>query len=217
MTFETMKLPTIYAFILLAILAITPAWAGNIAIYGTGATNSGTGQADPNYQLISAPPGVSYPGPAYTSSYSAWQAPPTGLYWDNPFNPLSYGPGGRYDYQTTFDLNGFNPATAVLTGLTGSDDAGEIWLNGVMVATMGSISSFAPFTITDGLNGAHFQSGIDTLDFMVDNTFVYQTSPTGLMVQISGTADPTPEPGSLVLMASGLAGLGGLLRRRLLG
>lgn len=195
-------------------LSASPALAGTIAIYGTGATNSGTGQADPNYQLISAPPGVPYPGAAYTGQYSAWQAPPTGLFWDNPFNPLQYGPSGRYDYRTSFDLTGFNPASAVLTGLSGADDVGTIWLNGVQVAAMGSIAQFLAFNITDGLNGAHFQSGINTLDFMVDNTFVYPDSPTGLTVQISGTADAVPEPGSLALMGTGIVGLGGLLRRR---
>jgi len=203
------------ALSLFAILPLSSALAGNIAIYGTGAENSGTGQADPNYELTSAPAGVSYPGPAYTAMLSPWQTPPPGLYWDNPFSGFRYGPFGEYDYQTTFDLTGFNPATAVLTGVTGSDNTGTIWLNGVKVGTMGSISTFVPFTITDGLNGAHFQSGINDLVFKVEVGLNYST--TGLMVQIDGTADQAPEPGSLALLGTGAVGLGGLLRRRLLG
>jgi hypothetical protein len=45
----------------------------------------------------------------------------------------------------------------------------------------------------------------------------------GLMVSSFSTFDgmavaaPTPEPGSLLLLGSGVLGLGGLLRRRLLG
>lgn len=198
----------------LLVFAITPCFAGTITIYSTGAANTGSGQQDPHYQLLTAPNGVSAPIQAYTTTpYSAWLTPPTGVWWDNPFNPLQYGPGGTYDYQTTFDLTGFLPKTAVLSGLTASDDVGTIWLNGVQVASLGSIAALASFTITDGLNGAHFNAGLNMLDFVVDNA---PDTPTGLAVQISGTADSstTPEPSSLLLLGSGVLAIGGLIRRK---
>lgn len=202
----------LFVLALISTLLTGSAGAASITIYGTGQTNSGSGQSDPNYQLLSAPAGVTSPGPAYTGSYSAWISAPPGFYWDNPFNPLSYGPYGRYDYQTTFDLTGLVPGTAVLTGISGCDDGGSIWLNGVQVATMGSIAAFTPFTITNGLNGSSFLPGVNTLDFIIDNTL--DNSPTGLMVAISGTANPVPEPGSMALLSSGVVvALGGLGRK----
>ena len=39
-------------------------------------------------------------------------------------------PGGDYVYRTTFDLTGFDPNSAVLTGQWAVDDTGVLKLNG---------------------------------------------------------------------------------------
>jgi hypothetical protein len=214
---KTLKYTSLAVAVL--VLAVTPAFAGTITIYGTGAANNASGQPDLNYQLVSAPNGVTFPAQAYTTDgFGPWLIPPPGLWWDNPFDQPANGPKGTYQYQTSFDLTGFLPATAVLTGVAGADDQGEIYLNGVDtgVTLLGFVAP-TPFTITDGMNGAHFQNGVNTLDFMVYNTLQLEQSPTGLFVEITGTANPTPELGTLGLLGTGVLGLGGMLRRRLRG
>ncbi len=93
---------------------------------------------------------------------------------------------GLYVYQTTFDLTGLDPATAVLTGNMSADDFVVMLLNGVQVATS------SPFTVNSG-----FIAGINTLHFNVTNNDgnpAYNNGGgpaniTSLQVQISGTAN----------------------------
>jgi hypothetical protein len=130
--------------------------------------------------------------------------------WIGPFNDTQIdGPGGRYDYQTTFDLTGLDPMTALLTGQWAADDQGlDILINGVSTgSTSAGFSAWSSFSISSG-----FVAGVNTLDFLVNNG----SGPTGLRVEVSGTADAsgTPEPASMMLMCAGLTGLW-LVRRRI--
>lgn len=191
------------------------AFAGSIAIFNTGQGSDGlalpVGVLDPHYALVSAPAGV--PLTAITTS-------PNGLWTGNTptadwISPGSSGgdswPVGNYDYQTTFDLAGFDPLTAQLSGMWTSDNDACIFLNGVSTGVCTGFTDFGElhaFSITSG-----FRAGINTLDFMVDNG----GGPTGLIVEISGTASggTTPEPSSLLLTGSGLLTLVGVFRRKL--
>ena len=117
-------------------------------------------------------------------------------------------------FRTTFDLTGLDPTTAVIDGLWGVDNLGEgILLNGVSTGyslpTYGyaNFENLYPFVIDSG-----FQSGINTLDFVVRNEDLIG----GFRTQLSGTANPipvvggvitttVPEPSSLLLLSLGLA------------
>lgn len=173
---------------------------------------------DPHYVLTTVPGGTttvmvrtsagspSFPIPPWLPDdfTSAWIGPDNDQSLDGPASPANY------DYRTTFDLTGFIPASALLTGRWSADDAGvNILINGVSTGiTAVNFTSWTTFAITTG-----FVAGVNTLDFIVRNQAGPQT-PTGLRVEISGTGTlATPEPASLVLMGAGLAALTALRRR----
>ena len=89
----------------------------------------------------------------------------------------------------------------------------EILLNGVDtgVGLPAFTGTLTPFSLPVGAN---FVSVINTLAFSVNN---FAGGPTGLRVEISGTAaaSAVPEPGSIALLVtSGLSGAVFLLRKR---
>jgi len=120
---------------------------------------------------------------------------------------------GVYWYQTTFDLTGFHPSTARITGEWASDNCGEIYLNEAATGQSTGVAPnclaiMHPFALTTG-----FVGGVNTLAFRVENLPGDTSNPTGIIVSLSGTADTAPEPAALALLGSGLLGVW-LLRRR---
>jgi hypothetical protein len=166
-----------------------------IAVYCTGVIYAGVpaadGAVDTHYRLVSsADPAC--PGPnAIVVISNGWPIPP----WvGNDSNSKWVGPRrdaakmnapGTYTYETTFDLTGLNPATAVLTGKWATDNSGAIRLNGVTVGTASkTFDAFTPFALN-----TDFVAGVNTLEFVVFNLGT-SPNPTGLRVEIGGTAEP---------------------------
>ena len=170
-------------------------------LFNTGVDNSNAllsgGATDPHYHLItSADP--SFPGPdamvVYTSGYPFpfWLSDGPKSEWIAPSanEDLVITPG-LYVYRTTFNLTGLDPSTAVIKGQWSTDNQGvNILINGMSTGITNSnqFSSFTPFTISSG-----FVSGLNTLAFEVNNGPTSGTAnPTGLRVELSGTAKPLP-------------------------
>ena len=205
---------------LLGVTSVSAAQAATItSLFNTGVNNLGTPLSDgtvgdPHYSLVSVPAGSTsdilvrtsaggYPIPPYLGddSVSAWIGP-------NNDSALD-GPAGTYEYQTTFTLAGLNPATATITGGWSSDNNGlEILLNGNNTGNPGTDftqfnDGFASFTIDSG-----FVAGVNTLDFLVNNSMPGGYDPTALRVEMTGTAAATPLPSTWTMMLIGLLAFG---------
>lgn len=178
---------------------------------------------DPHYALTSVPGGTTttrirtspaFPIPPYIADNTLSR-------WIGPNNASDFvSPPGNYTYATTFDLTGFNPLSASISGGWASDNDGvAIKLNGVTVSGATSFTQFslgfAPFSITSG-----FIAGINTLEFIVHNGGSAPgnnsggSNPTALRVEMSGIATAVPEASSFLVVglggifAFGAAGLG---------
>ncbi len=121
--------------------------------------------------------------PIAVTPNSSWVAPPSGSMWIGLDQGPAAVPAGTYVYALTFDLSGFDPATAMLTGQWATDNDAMIVLNGVDTGITTSVSAFGSlqsFTISSG-----FVPGTNTVEFRVNNN----SGPSGLLVAgLSGTA-----------------------------
>jgi Pretoxin HINT domain/Putative Ig domain len=174
------------------------------AVYGTGlGTNDqqlADGAVDPHYQLISAPSGENTTGSnAYVTNqgsypFPSWAADGPSSKWISPEANENYATGGAVDapgnyvYETTFDLTGYDPTTAAITGLVSGDNTlVSVSLNdqdvGYSSSNGSQFTGLTPITISSG-----FVDGVNTLKFMVVNAAGTSRNPTGLRTELTGTA-----------------------------
>lgn len=209
----------------LALLGLRPptARAAFITVYNTGVNNSGTplsgGSIDSHFTWTG--PGGSGHAVVLSNLWSQWVPNNSTSAWigfeDDPGgNSMPYG---TYTFEQTFDLTGYDPTTAVLSGRWAADQDGSIQLNGVTKATVADgnwNSANAPnltaFTINSG-----FVAGINHLTFVVREPDGFDgLRVDGLTLQATPLA-AVHVPASLALAGIGALTLGGYhrLRRRL--
>jgi len=213
---------SVFALVII-FLGAGSAHAAFIPLFDTGVDSSGNvlphnTVGDPHYTLISVPG-----GPTQTRIITSAGGFPIGPWlgdnsvsrWIGPNSDDDLdGPVGDYIYRTTFDLTGFNLSTVVINGQYATDNSGFIRLNGNVVGPSSPFVGYDHWT-SFSLNSG-FTSGINTLDFVVNNG----GGPTGLRVEMTGTGDvlsAVPAPPAVALFAVGLVGLAGFraVRRKI--
>ncbi|HYV29515.1 MAG TPA: lamin tail domain-containing protein, partial [Candidatus Binatia bacterium] len=175
-------------------------------LFNTGVGTNGAllanSAVDPHYRLIQSADAAA-PGPnafvvndtLFPIVTGPWVANGPNSKWIAPqANQSSGNQPGDYKYRITFDLTGLEPSSAILTGRWTSDNGGpDVLLNDASTG-LTSDGNFPvlgnPFTISAG-----FVDGINTLDFVVNNG-APGINPTGIRVELSGTADLQPPPGT---------------------
>lgn len=156
-----------------------------------------------------------------TSGLSPWAVPIAGSNWvsQDPNSTVGLGsvpPNGYYTYTTTFDAT---PGT--YTGKLGiyADDTAEVFLNGTLITAFDTNTVNGPCaqdhngpTCTGNPFSVLFTSILGSTNVL---TIVdWQSGGSAAGIDFEGNLTPTPEPGSLLLLGSGLASLAGFIYRK---
>jgi len=200
--------------LLIGVVATTPNVASAQVFHST-ASGISLGQQDANWLVSMGLTGFSN---SFANAYM-WASP--GWISNTPSgnNPPGFSGLRYFDFRQTFDLTGFDAATAILSFQWGCDDVPAGWpvmtpyftLNGGAAQGLGTCGNY---TYGNTVNLTGFQSGVNTLDFFVQGNG--QTDGLELQTQsISATPiTTTPEPATLALFGTGLIAVLGVGRAR---
>jgi hypothetical protein len=200
-----------------AVLFPVAALAAPITVHNTGVDSTDAlvapgGEAD-FWTLLSAPAGATEAVGSSTYRFNCcYVADSLDSAWVAPAPSGNASVNGIYVYELLVDLTGFDLSSVNITGMFSTDNDGFIRVNdGASAATTGfaDFGSLHAFTLNAG-----FIAGMNSIQVGVNNG----GNPTAFRVEFSDAtgrltdATVVPEPASLLLFGSGIAGV--IARRR---
>jgi hypothetical protein len=210
---------TIFA-VALTVASISAAHADAInGLYNTGLGASGS--QDIHYTLAAASSDTSISNTAPYITYAStaqvgnqWLDNDLISKWITPTaiqsQTFDASANGSYTYTLTFDLTGYNAASALFTGRLASDNGVSVLLNSNSIGSSVGYGSWSSFSANSG-----FAAGLNTLEFVVTNYAQSGGNPTGLRVEFQDSnVTAVPEAETYAMLLGGLAMLGALARRR---
>jgi hypothetical protein len=206
--------------IITAALAIAAISSAQASITGLNNTGFGVNSKDSSYTLtaVTSDDGVATGVPTITTDQwpvNPWLVNSDISKWITPTSTQSQSldawNAGTYTYTLTFDLTGYNAASAYFTGRVAADNSVVVKLNSQEISSVSGFTSWSDFSASSG-----FVSGVNTLDFVVTNWAQSSGNPTGLRVEFasSDVAAAVPEPETYAMLLAGIALLGVVARRR---
>ena len=191
-----------------------------IGLYNTGVDNAGSkisttsgSNTDPHWQLVE----TSGLADAFAVFHGAYFVSPTSNWiWKDSTNTSSgsASSGDISSYQLSFDLSGYDAAQTVISGYWGTDNQGEIFLNGSSTGEVLTGIIYENFNSNVPNNtfmlNSGFLPGVNTITVNLENN----GSPGGLMVNFTEVQSiAVPEP-SVLLSFLTASSLGLLFLRR---
>lgn len=187
--------------------------SGNVITTGGASDANWTVTKDPTYSPTGIPQTV-FPGNVGYflggGGNPPWVANDSNSDWiTRNANSTNNGPA-PYTFTRTFDLTGYDPATAALTGGWAIDDSGTLALNG---HSLGTLSGQMAYGMLNSFSApsADFVQGINTLTItMTANDQFYEGA--RLTGSVTATPSAVPEPSSIFLCGIGVLIFGARLR-----
>jgi hypothetical protein len=177
------------------------------------------GQQDTNYALTAVVSDTATGAFGYVSYDNQWPINPwlandDTSRWITPTaaqgQSLDASANGSYTFHLSFDLTGYNAASAAFSGRFSADNAAEIKLNGTTVATGTGFTSWHDFSAANG-----FVAGVNSLDFVLTNFAQNGGNPAGLRVEFTeSNIAAVPEPETYAMLLAGMGLVGFAARRR---
>jgi len=207
----------------LAFAAVASVQAATISgLKNTGLAASGsTDSTDSNYKLSAASSDTTISNTApYITDGSLWPVNPwlansSVSKWITPTSSqgqtFDASANGLYTYTLSFDLTGYNASSASFVGRLAADNSVTVKLNNQVISSATGFTDWSSFSANSG-----FVSGVNKLDFVVNNWQQNGGNPTGLRVEFSGSniTAAVPEPETYAMLLGGLAMMGFVARRR---